>query len=175
MSRLIRAGRSLGSLCSPSRLLGPRANSWNHSPRLIRSFSNTSRRAWVVKGADSVPDPITGNLRRRTPGAPPLTSHEIEDAAACRRAIEEGESPEVVFASKLHSGTLSMAAAAVCLTEASQRNYSETKLGQTTLAWLWDQRCDLVYPDHNDLVYAMVNLLVREGQEEEIWRWMSCK
>jgi hypothetical protein len=138
MSRLNRAGRSLGSLCSPSRLLGPRANSRNHSPHLIRSFSNTSRCASVFEGADSVRDPVTGNPRRHTPGAPPSTSHEIEDAAACRKAIEEGELPEVVFASKLHSGTLSMVAAAVYLMEASQRNYSETKLGQNALAWLWN-------------------------------------
>jgi hypothetical protein len=58
--------------------------------------------------------------------------------------------------------------------EASQKVHGETKMGQTALAWLWDQRGDLVYPDDNDLVYAMVDLLVREDQEEELWRWMSC-
>lgn len=58
--------------------------------------------------------------------------------------------------------------------EVSQRRHSETKLGQNALAWIWDQRGDLIYPDDNDLVYAMVDLLLREGQEEEIWRWMSC-
>jgi hypothetical protein len=66
-----------------------------------------------------------------------------------------------------------MAAAAICLIEASQRGHTETKLGQTALAWLWDKRGDLIYPYDNDLVYPMVHLLVCEGQEEEIWRWMS--
>jgi hypothetical protein len=97
----------------------------------------------VVRGPTTVRDPVTGSLRRRTPGAPPPTLIDTEDAAACRKAIEEGELPDTVFTSRLQSGTLSMAAAAVCLMEASERRLSEEKLGQTALAWLWDQRGDL--------------------------------
>jgi hypothetical protein len=56
---------------------------------------------------------------------------------------------------------------------ASQNDRGQTDLGQIALAWFWDQRGDLIYPDDNGLVHAMVDLLVRDGQEEEVWRWMS--
>jgi hypothetical protein len=41
-----------------------------------------------------------------------------------------------------------MAAAAVCLIEASQRGHTGTKLGQAALAWLWNQRRDIILPDY---------------------------
>jgi len=173
MSEFNQAGLILGSLCSSVRLLGPRTRSWTPSLHLIRSFSHTSRHAKGVQGP-AVIDPITGNQRRRTPGAPLPSSQESDDAVICRQAIEEGQPPETIFRSRLHTGSLSRAAAAVCLTEASQRGHTETKLGQTALQWLWDQRGDIIYPDDNDLIYAVVDLLLREGQEEEVWRWMSC-
>lgn len=77
--------------------------------------------------------------------------------------------------SRLRDGTLSRPSAGVCLTEANHRGGVEAKLGQAALAWIWDQRGDLTYPDDNDLVYAIVDLLVREGQEEDVWRWMQCE
>lgn len=76
--------------------------------------------------------------------------------------------------SRLCDGTLSRPSAGVCLTEANHRGGVEAKLGQAALAWIWDQRGDLTYPDDNDLVYAIVDLLVREGQED-VWRWMQCE
>lgn len=173
MSRLSCAGLILGSICSSVRLVGPRAYFWASSPHLIRSSSNSSRRARVVEETSYVRDPITGNPRRRTPGAPPPKPLEKQDAAACRKAIEEGELPEIVFASRLRTGNLSMVAATVCLIEANQQGHTGTDLGQTALAWLWDQRGDLICPDDSDLVFAMVDLLVHEGQEEEVWRWIA--
>jgi hypothetical protein len=132
-----RAGPVLRSLYSSVRLVGPRTHPWTLRPHQIRSSSQSSRRAKVYERF-TVPDPITGNPRRRTPDAPPLNSREQEDAAVCRQAVEEGEDPETLFKSRLHAGTLSRSSAAVCLMEASQRGHSETKLGQTALAWLWD-------------------------------------
>lgn len=130
--------------------------------QFIRSFSHTSRHAGQIQGPIAI-DPVTGNPRRRTPNAPLPSLQEKLDVAACRKAIEEGEHPETLFRSRLHARTLTRASAAACLMEVSQRNYSEGDLGQTALTWLWDQRSDLIYPDDNGLVYAMVDLLVREG------------
>jgi hypothetical protein len=113
MPMLSCAGLVLGSMYSSVRLVGSRAYLWASSPHLFRSSSNSSRRTRVVEGPDSVRDPVTGNLRRRTSGAPPSTPLEKQDAAACRKAIEEGELPEIVFASRLRTGNWSMAAAAV--------------------------------------------------------------
>jgi hypothetical protein len=132
--------------------------------------------SWAAKrNRPVVADPVSGIWRRQTPGARPLTPEEKADAFACRRAINEGELPEALFRSRLRDGTLSKLSAGVCLTEANHRGDIEAKLGQAALAWLWDQRGDLTYPDDNDLVYAMVDLLVHEGQEEEIWRWTQCE
>jgi hypothetical protein len=88
MSRLSCAGLILGSIRSSVRLVGPRAYLWASSPHLFRSFSNSSRRIRVVEGPDSVLDPVTGNPRRRTPGAPAPTPLEKQDAVACRKTIE---------------------------------------------------------------------------------------
>jgi hypothetical protein len=145
-----RAGPILGSLYSSFRLVGPRTHPWTLRPLQIRSFSYSSRRAKVHEGP-TVLDPITGNPRRRTPDAPPPNPREQEDAAVCRQAIEEGEDPGTLFRSRLHAGTLSRAAAAVCLMEASQSDRVQTSLGQAALAWIWDQRGDLIYPDDNGL------------------------
>lgn len=173
MLKLHRSGPLLELLCSSSRLLKPRAHAWSLSPRLIsRCFSNSLRRA-EASDWDSVP-PITVR-RRRTPGAPLLSAGEKADAASCRQAIEEGESPETLFRSKLDAGTLSRPVAAICLVEANHRDQVTAKLGQAALTWLWNQRDDLVYPDDNDLVFAMIDLLVREGQEEDVWKWIRCK
>jgi hypothetical protein len=172
MSRLNRAGPILGSLCSSSRPLGLRAHLWTLSLHRTRHFSHSSRRAKLHDGPITR-DPVTAKSRRRTPDALPPSLREQNEAAACRQAIDEGEHPDTHFRSILHGGTMSKAVAAVCLMEASQQGYTDTNLGGSALAWLWDKRGDLVYPDDNDLVYAMVDLLVREGQEEEVWRWMS--
>ncbi|KAH0362494.1 hypothetical protein KCU65_g8028, partial [Aureobasidium melanogenum] len=175
MVRLHRARLVLGLLCSSSQLIRPRAYSWTFdAPRTPRSFHALARAAIWFEGP-IVTDPVTGARRRQTPGAQPLTPQEKADAFACRKAIKEGELPETLFRSRLRDGTLSMASAGVCLREVNHRGGVEAKLGQAALAWIWDKRGDLTYPDDNDLVYAMVNLLVREGQEEEIWRWMRCE
>ncbi|THW70155.1 hypothetical protein D6D18_10522, partial [Aureobasidium pullulans] len=121
------------------------------------------------------PDSITGTIRRHTPGAPEFSQQEKEDATACKIAISRGESPETLLKSRLESGTLSRPAAAVCLLEADEKSHIDGSLGQITLNWLWDQRSDLIYPDDNDLVYAMVRLVVREGEEEQILRWIRAE
>ena len=172
MSRFNGARSILASLCSSTRLTDSRAHSWISGLHLIRSVSHYSRRARFQDGP-TVCDHITGNLRRRTPNALPPSPEEKFDVAACRKAIEAGEDPETLFRSRLHTRTLTRASAAACLMEVSQRVYSEGNLGQTALTWLWDQRSDLIYPDDNGLVYAMVDLLVREGRETEVWRWIS--
>ena len=172
MSRFNRVRPILGSLCSSNRLTDPRAHSWISGLHLIGSVSHYSRRA-RFQDELTVRDHVTGNPRRRTPNAPPPSSEEKFDVAACRKAIEEGENPETLFRSRLHAKTLTRASAAVYLMEVCQGGYSEGNLGRTALTWLFNQRSDLIYPDDNGLVYAMVDLLVREGRETEVWHWMS--
>lgn len=146
---------------APEDLTGPLAC----KQRCVNSLShhNVPERG-AVHFADT-PDSITGTIRRRTPGAPEFSQQEKEDATACKIAISRGESPETLLKSRLESGTLSRPAAAVCLLEADEKSHIDGSLGQITLNWLWDQRSDLIYPDDNDLVYAMVRLVVREGEE----------
>ncbi|CAD0099487.1 unnamed protein product [Aureobasidium mustum] len=173
MFRFRRVGPVFVSICSSSKLVEPRACVRMPSPRLLsRRFSNTLRYTqtsdWDSVRFDTV-------KRRRTPGAPLLSAEEKANVVACRQAIEEGESPETLFRSKLDAGTLSRPVASICLVEANHRNQVAAKLGQAALTWLWDQRDDLIYPDDNDLVFAMTDLLVREGNEEEVWDWIRCR
>lgn len=173
MLRLYRAGLALEPLCSSSRLVEPQAYPQLLGGHVISRFFSTSP-PHVYKW-EYVKDPATGSRKRRTPDAPQPIDEEVADSAACRKAIDEGELPETLFTSRLLAGTLSRAAAAVCLTQASHSGRVEANLGQTALTWLWNQRGSLIYPDDNVLVYTMVDLLVREGQEEGIWRWMRCE
>lgn len=143
---------------------------------LSRSISITSRRTRGVTGSEGrYIDPVTGTVRRRTPGAPPPDPQENAAAAACKTAILQGELPETIFKSRLQSGTLSRPVAAVCLIEADSRNQIDAGLGQLALDWLWDERANIIHPDDNDLMHALVRLLMREGQEEAVWRWMGTK
>lgn len=142
-----------------------------------RCVSSLSHHNVPKEKRSTLPIPLIQSLvnRRRTPGAPEFSQQEKEDATACKIAISRGESPETLLRSRLESGTSSRPAAAVCLLEADEKSHIDANLGQITLNWLWDQRSDLLYPDDNDLVYAMVRLVVREGEEEQILRWIRAE
>lgn len=165
MYRLSQSSFNLGLLCPlPRTVTTPNLFRTSGPSVRLRQISFPSRIPRTRKFAQPYvesPDPITGTVRRRTPGALPPTQQEIDDATACRIAIDKGESPETIFRSRLRSGTLSRPVAAACLMGADDRGYVEAKLEQAALDWLWDSRGDIVYPEDNDLVYAMVRLLVR--------------
>lgn len=171
MSRIQCAGTFLESLYLTSRLVTPPTYFRISGPHFVsRSFSKSVRHA---EASDWNFDSHASVHRRRTPGAPLPSAKDKADAVACRKAIDEGESSETFLRSKLDAGTLSKPVAAICLMEANHRKQYEAKLGQAALTWLWDQNDSMIYPDDNDLIYTMVELLVHEGQEEQVWRWIK--
>lgn len=130
------------------------------------------------------PFPLSGHRSRRSSS---FTRQKIalpKDGTTLITAIHKGEDPLYLLRRYFIQDELTKDLATVCLegflkqlealpsSEAIARKVQKEKVGQLVLQWLWDDYKNIRNPEDHQLVDAIADLLVQEGQEEMAWEWI---